>query len=368
LRRIFNIDKNELKRLKELEDDIDSYYEVGKEVANAYVEAGTYYGNAMLDVFSTVEKKLNESLRKYTTVRTEETVRINVSIESVMESSRLLFIILGFFALVLAVVGYQFLMSRDKLSKTHDKLKVALDSIWGEMELAKKIQTVLLPEEPEITGYEIAGHMVPADEVGGDYYDIINVEGKNWIVIGDVSGHGVPAGLIMMMVQTSIQTTLKQFPEIPPSKLLTIVNMVIAENIKKLGEDKYMTITVLACHENGEFNFSGLHQDIMVYRNDSDTIELIETNGMWLGIVDDIDNMNSEEKFLVKTGDSILLYTDGITEAMDEDGNMFSDEKLFDVFKANGSKGAKEIKESLITSLDGYKIHDDVTIVVVKKV
>ncbi|MCP4610029.1 MAG: response regulator, partial [Planctomycetes bacterium] len=95
---------------------------------------------------------------------------------------------------------------KEEISAQRDQIIKARDAIWGEMELAKKIQTVLLPEEPKISGYEIAAHMEPADEVGGDYYDVINFEGKDWLVIGDVSGHGVPSGLVMMMVQTAIHT------------------------------------------------------------------------------------------------------------------------------------------------------------------
>jgi len=88
-----------------------------------------------------------------------------------------------------------------------------------EMEIASNIQSALLPRNPSIKGYEISTYMMPADEVGGDYYDIINVANRDWIIIGDVSGHGVPAGLIMMMVQTCIHNTLNIFPEISPSEL-----------------------------------------------------------------------------------------------------------------------------------------------------
>ncbi|MCP4610030.1 MAG: response regulator, partial [Planctomycetes bacterium] len=95
---------------------------------------------------------------------------------------------------------------KEEISTQRDQIVKARDALWGEMELAKKIQTVLLPEEPKISGYKIAAHMEPADEVGGDYYDVINFEGKDWLVIGDVSGHGVPSGLVMMMVQTAIHT------------------------------------------------------------------------------------------------------------------------------------------------------------------
>ena len=169
-----------------------------------------------------------------------------------------------------------------------EELVKAMRALWGEMELAKKIQTVLLPRSPSISGLEIAAFMQPADEVGGDYYDVINAEGIDWLVIGDVSGHGVPAGLIMMMVQTAIHTVLAGKPDLKPDIMLSRVNRVITENIKKLNEDRYMTITVIASLAGGKFHFSGQHQHIMIYRCGSGTLDLVETDGIWLGIAESL--------------------------------------------------------------------------------
>jgi len=256
----------------------------------------------------------------------------------------------------------------DSLIEKSSELQTARDAIWGEMQLAKKIQTVLLPQKPQIPGYEIIGHMTPADDVGGDYYDVININGTNWIAIGDVSGHGVPAGLVMMMVQTSIQTVVDQFPDIPPSKLLSSINRVVTRNIRRLGEDKYMTITVFAAHEDGEFTYSGHHQDLMVYRREKDSVELIETTGMWIGILDDLKDFNKNQTFQMNSGDVLLLYTDGITEATDSDGEMFSEDRLASTFGKmcrNGS--AADIRNGILKEIEPYKRDDDVTMVVVKR-
>lgn len=120
-----------------------------------------------------------------------------------------------------------------ELAETNRKLQKVMDALWGEMELAKRIQTILLPVNPHIPGYEIAASSEPANEVGGDYYDVISAAGYDWIVIGDVSGHGITSGLVMMMVQTAIHTVLLNNPGVSPSFLLTAVNRVIYENIKK---------------------------------------------------------------------------------------------------------------------------------------
>ncbi len=245
------------------------------------------------------------------------------------------------------------------------------DALWGEMEMAKKIQTILLPKKPNASGYDIAVYIDPADEVGGDYYDIVNVNGKDWVVIGDVSGHGIPAGLIMMMVQTSIRSVLAGNPDIKPSELLEITNKVIHYNIQKLGEDKYMTITALALHERGKLYFSGLHQDILIYRAKENRLETIESRGMWIGIDGVLKGMVYDDSFNVETNDTILLFTDGITESMIKRGKseeMYGPDKLKEIFLANGAKTPEEIKNEIIKSLIGYSPSDDVAIVILKKI
>jgi serine phosphatase RsbU (regulator of sigma subunit) len=264
----------------------------------------------------------------------------------------------------------------NELEAMNDEIVRARDAIWGEMQLAKKIQTVLLPREPKIPGYELCAYMSPADEVGGDYYDVINVEGRDWIMIGDVSGHGVPAGLIMMMVQTSIRTAVKQNPDMPPSKLLATINSTITDNIRQLGEDKYMTLTVFLTHEEGIFNYSGLHQDIIVYREKTGKIDCIETRGFWIGIEEDISNMVMDDSLSLDLGDVMMIYTDGITEAWDKysvkdkrnpEKDMFGLAKLSGVLKELGGCSPEDIKNGILKSLENYKCMDDVTMVVIKR-
>ncbi len=257
------------------------------------------------------------------------------------------------------------------------ELEEAHKALWGEMELAKKIQTVLLPDEPAITGFEIAAYMKPADEVGGDYYDIINVGGRDWVVIGDVSGHGVPAGLIMMIVQTAIKMVLAQRPDIDPSELLTLINRTIAGDIKKISEDKYMTITVLALHQEGRFYFSGLHQDIIVYRGDSGRVETVATDGMWLGIVPEIGDMMRDSTLSIGVGDVMMVFTDGVTEAWrrgsvegrrDPRADMFGQSRLIEIVERSAVSGPEAVKQAILADLADYQTRDDVTFVILKRV
>ncbi|MCP4136475.1 MAG: SpoIIE family protein phosphatase [bacterium] len=255
-----------------------------------------------------------------------------------------------------------------ELEETNKKLTETSNALWGEMQLAKKLQTVMLPEKYYLPGYDIDIHMEIADEVGGDYYDVINAENTSWIIIGDVSGHGVTAGLIMMMVQTSIRTVLINYPSLDPSVLLNMVNEVISDNITRLGEDKYMTITALAYHENHMFHFSGLHQDIKIFRFENKTVESIETDGIWLGFK----RYNMFKKDINKSlklypGDVMMLYTDGITECFQKDGKMYSEKRLTDVMRENGLKPVNEIKQNLVDSLSACRKRDDLTFMLLKR-
>jgi serine phosphatase RsbU (regulator of sigma subunit) len=262
-----------------------------------------------------------------------------------------------------------------ELNAAMKKLIETSSALWGEMELAKKIQTVLLPEKPEIPGYEISAFMRPAVEVGGDYYDIINAGGMNWVVIGDVSGHGISAGLIMMMVQTAINVTLSKNPKMPPSELLQAINMTIKKNIIRLGGDKYVTITALAVFDNGRFHFSGLHQNILIYRSKTRTVESVETEGFWIGIIDDIHGMLRDERLEMNLDDMMLLFTDGITEAWekgsqmdkrDAEKQMFGENRLVERLSAHGKGKTEDVKNAILDALQEYDCIDDVSMVILK--
>jgi len=246
-----------------------------------------------------------------------------------------------------------------------------LQKVLTEMEIAVSIQAGLLPKDPKMEGYEISAYMKPAEYMGGDYYDIINFGDRDWIIIGDVSGHGVPAGLVMIMVQTAIHVALSQNTKIRPSALLTVINRIIEENIRKIGESKHMSITVFSAQKTGEFTFSGLHEDTLIYRAESGNVERIETTGMWIGLVDDVEEMLEDEVLALDRGDVMLLYTDGITEATRKGRGtqfeMFGDDRLRKVFRKLGSRTAEEIRTGIIEAMQDYNWEDDVTMLVVKR-
>jgi serine phosphatase RsbU (regulator of sigma subunit) len=204
-----------------------------------------------------------------------------------------------------------------QVAERTEELRRTLAELWSEMDLALKIQTILLPQNPELPNYRVAAKMVPASTVGGDYYDVFRVGEVDWILVGDVSGHGVTAGLSMMLVQTAVRTVIQAAGSrahlLTPKQLLTSVNAAVRSNLQKINPDQYMTIMALRL-ERGRVTYAGLHQDVLVYRAKTNKVERIPTAGVWVGLLDDITDMLQDDHFDMMDGDVLLLYTDGVTE------------------------------------------------------
>jgi predicted ATPase/serine phosphatase RsbU (regulator of sigma subunit) len=256
-----------------------------------------------------------------------------------------------------------------QVAERTEELRRTLAELWSEMDLARKIQTVLLPSETRFRDYEVSAMMVPASTVGGDYYDIIRTDGCDWVLIGDVSGHGVTAGLTMMMIQTAIRTVVlgggPEAQKLTPAKVLSQVNSAVRENLRKVDEDHYMTITGLQL-EGSSVRYSGLHQDILVYRAAVGTVERIETRGMWIGPFADIAPMLRDDTLELAHGDIVLLFTDGITEATIGGRRLGTDglASVFHKLAINGSDNGG-ILRGIMQTMEGTQ-QDDVTMMAVR--
>lgn len=250
------------------------------------------------------------------------------------------------------------------------ELRKARDALWGEMKLAKKIQTSILPENDRLGNYQVAALMLPADEVGGDYYDFFETSsGEKWVSIGDVSGHGVESGLIMMMTQTGITSVLDTNPGLKPSKLLSSINRIIRNNINRLDVERYMTLMALHLTDD-RIIISGKHTDLLILRGSDSAVESVSTEGTWIGISDDVDEYMKDTEIPVKKGDVILLYTDGATESKNADGEMFGDDRLVSSFKKHSTLPVNEsVKKILLDIIDFQQGQDDdITLLVIKKI
>jgi phosphoserine phosphatase RsbU/P len=248
-------------------------------------------------------------------------------------------------------------------------LKKARDALWGEMELAKKIQTALLPKKTLLRGFDIAVTMIPALEVGGDYYDIMETStGGRWLAIGDVAGHGVDSGLIMMMAQSSIMTVIKGDQQVMPLDVLSMANRVIREDITRLGSNHYMTLMVIEL-EDRSFNIAGHHQDLLVYRAAEKRAEIIQSEGTWIGITDDIGQYLKPRKIDIADDDTVLLFTDGVTEGADSSGEMYGQERLMDSFVKYAGLPVDQILEKILDEVRAFQNEqdDDMTMIIFRK-
>ncbi|MES0489350.1 MAG: SpoIIE family protein phosphatase [Leptospirales bacterium] len=246
------------------------------------------------------------------------------------------------------------------------ELQKTKDALWGEMEIAKKIQTALLPADNTVGDFEIAAKMIPADEVGGDYYDIIQSDKDHlWMTVGDVSGHGVESGLIMMMTQTSIASLVQEDSAIMPSDVIADANKIIKENIRRLNVSRYMTICVMKMTKR-EITYAGKHQDIMIHRASSGDVDVYETEGTWIGLTDDIKHGLPDITIKLNKGDTILAFTDGVTEAFRKDHEMYGQERLEVAFKKLGTLAPDKIIEALMAEIVEFQDiqYDDITMVV----
>jgi len=253
------------------------------------------------------------------------------------------------------------------LEKSRIQLKKARDALWSEMELATKIQSVLLPLNPGLPGFDVLGYYRPASEVGGDFYDIIEAKGRHWIVMGDVSGHGVSAGLVMMMILSSLRSLIEQKPEASPAEILNCANLAMFDPIKKLDENKYVTILLFKTTVDGEFDFAGSHQDILVYRTQSVSVESIETPGAWIGAFRDIEKDLRITGLKLNRDDIVLLYSDGLTECMDQNGDLFGEDRLKKVLQENGKLDLPAVRDRILESIRRYRLPDDVTFLLLKR-
>ena len=258
------------------------------------------------------------------------------------------------------------------LALSRKELEEARNALWGEMEITKRIQTSLLPKKSKMMGYyRTAALMEPAEEVGGDYYDLIPKKtGELWVTIGDVSGHGVEAGLIMMMTQTSISSLVRNKRSLKPSSILSAVNTIIKENISRLGSDHYMTISLICLDKPGVMSVTGKHQDIMIYRSKSHEIDIVPTQGTWIGIIEDIKKYLSDVLVPINKGDIILLFTDGVTEAANRDGKLFGEKRLEQALIKHSHLELEDILEKIARDVREFqeKQDDDITLVLIKKV
>jgi PAS domain S-box-containing protein len=240
-----------------------------------------------------------------------------------------------------------------------------------ELAIARRVQTSILPRNLDVAGLEIAAKMIPAEDVGGDYYDVLPTANGAWIGIGDVAGHGLDAGLVMLMVQAAAATLSRTRASATPRDILSTLNEILYDNIRvRLRSDAHVTFTMCRFHIDGTLLFAGAHEDIIVVRAADGLVELLRPPGTWLGARQDIRRVTVDASLKLDIGDVVVLYTDGLTEARNRKRVQFDIERLCESVKARRNESVEAIRDGVFADVEewskGIQQDDDRTIVVMR--
>ena len=260
-----------------------------------------------------------------------------------------------------------------QVSALNEKLRSDNRRMEGELDVTRRLQMMLLPtleELQQVDGLEIACHMQAALEVGGDYYDVLQHEGRVKIGIGDVTGHGLESGVVMLMTQAIVRALLTS-GEADHVRFLSVLNAALFGNVQRMGSDKNLTLCLLD-YAAGEIRVSGQHEQVIVLRRDG-AVELVDTIdlGFPIGLESEIAGFVGQATVQLQPGDGVVLYTDGVTEAEDMAREQYGLERLAGVLKAHWAAPAEAIKQAVIADLKRFigaqTVYDDITLVVAKQ-
>lgn len=242
-----------------------------------------------------------------------------------------------------------------------------------ELEIAHRLQLKLLPQQfPVMEGYDIAGFCSPAKEVGGDYFDFIRFDnGRLGITVGDVSGKGTPAAIYMTLIKGSFQSYTSDSES--PENLLAKINTVMYN-----ASEPEMFVTMLygiLDPAGNTFTFSRAgHNPLLKYNAAEGSIDWLKPKGIGIGLTDtaSFGRLSSAKRTSLQSGDILLLYTDGLIEAMNKDMVEFGAERIESIMKSSHKFTAAEIaeavRESIFQFTAGQEQHDDITVLVLKRV
>ncbi|HFE45397.1 MAG TPA: HAMP domain-containing protein [Nannocystis exedens] len=256
----------------------------------------------------------------------------------------------------------------------NERLKVENLRMGAELDVARRLQMMVLPTTAELEAVhclDIAGFMQPAEEVGGDYYDVLQGARALKIAIGDVTGHGLESGVLMLMVQTAVRTLLTCDVR-SPRRFLSLVNQVIFDNLARIGVDRTLTLSLLD-YADGVLVLAGQHEEVLIARVGGE-VERIDTMdlGLPIGIERDIDEFIDLQEIALGLGDVVALYTDGITEAESPSGEFYGIDRLCACLGRVRDLDADGIRDAVVADvrahIGGAMILDDITTVILKRI
>jgi len=278
---------------------------------------------------------------------------------------------LGMFIFAFIIVN---LVSERKVQAERDNLVREIERKNTELAIAAEIQRSFLPEKIQpVAGFEIAAKSIPAKEVGGDFFDVIPFEivrlqkGRVGVLIADVSGKGIPAALFMALSRIVIRVNALWHPE--PADAIGDANNIIAADSKA---GMFVTVFYGIIDEQSRvltYVNAGHNPPIVVHAGDLSMEELAST-GIALGAVEDV--VFSQKAITIATGDVVVLYTDGVTEAINAAQEMFGEDRLRTIVMENAAKPAADMLAAVLDAITAFAGDqpqaDDITLMIIRGV
>jgi len=243
-----------------------------------------------------------------------------------------------------------------------------------ELQVAQEIQQMLLPDDfPDVVGYDIASYYQSAKEVGGDLFDFMEIDDQSiGICVADVSGKGVPGSLVMTMIRTSLR--LESRGNNNPADIMTRVNSFVTDDIRK-GMFVTMLYVTLDSRERMVSFASAGHNPMILYRGKSKETYYLNPSGFPVGItLPDIRLFGEKiqaDRIRLHPDDIFILYTDGVTEAMNPQRDLYGEERFLAAIRKYGHLDVDEfvssIKDDILAFTGGFEQNDDITLVAIKE-
>ncbi len=219
-------------------------------------------------------------------------------------------------------------------------------------------------------GFEVAARMKPAADVGGDLYDILAFGDTFWVLVGDVSGHGINSGLVMMMAQAAAYAAIADDPHCTPGSVIAAVNRVVHENVRiRMRRDDYLTLMAARYMGDGRFIAAGAHQPVFIARGGG-KVDVIEPAGPWVGLSRSVEPPPMPEyEFTLGKGDLVFFVTDGLLEAKDGGTDLFGEDRVKDLLARGDVPSASQALTDVFTAVEAFshEQEDDMTGVVLRR-
>jgi len=387
---VFLVDEFEdVLRVKAVEGDFPPPYQVPPKVKLKISNLANYFQSTPIPLNKTIvgECAMTRTGIHIRDTRDDERMAQNAHLDQIYIASIILVPLMQGNKVfgVLAVVSRRgnYLFSADHYSQIRtfaDYTSLTINSLFTYLQLLEKqemerevgiaaeIQGQLLPSRlPRVSSISLAAYSLPAKGVSGDYYDVINIrKGHILLAVCDVAGKGIPASLVMVMIRTIIHLVAHQ-PSMTVSRILDIVNWGIAG---KVSLDRFATVALLTydfAQHRLEYS-NAAHHPLLIYRASLKAFETLDTEGIPIGL--EKKTKYNQINTVLQPGDIVVLYTDGIIEAMNDRGQQYSFEALQQVIQSHCDLPPEKLKRAIIEDMNSFvgkaKQHDDQTFLLMK--